>query len=179
MFLYTVFLLIFATIPIFEAQIVCDPDMCNTVCQNRHMGSGTCHGGSCDCSSGKKCSELLDITCDAFCQLYKLKGECDADHCVCKAELELCKVDGWAECEESCEEDPRGKACVASGGIVSVIACLEYGPITTCGCLCTRFGTERRLTSVGKSKFNHFQQVITKDVSEFRRNYYLNSPNAV
>lgn len=132
---YTViFTLLFAIVVISKASD-CDPEMCNNVCQIVKF-NGTCEGNECYCSFDKSC---LDVVCDYVCEHlaedWHLKGECDAnDMCRCKAELEVCSV--W-DCEAQCMADPRGEECIAEGGILTPDFCLDYGPIRTCGCLCT------------------------------------------
>lgn len=156
-----IFVLILGIIMICNAQSECDQAMCNNVCNTFGL-NGTCNGANrCDCFQGEKCSEMVNVTCDLFCNVYKLDGECDDNgNCICKAELEVCLP---FECQEQCEEDPRAEECAALGGIVTAIWCLEYGPITTCGCLCEILKTNMRLLqSESKNKLNYFVPVKTK-----------------
>lgn len=107
----------------------CDIETCKNVCEIFHM-NGTCHGNECDCSSDKNC---LDIVCDKVCGVVDLDGECDENNqCICKAELHFCSGEDWEKCNESCHEDSRAKGCL----FVETVACLKYGPVLTCGCIC-------------------------------------------
>lgn len=125
-----IFILICAMISIAKAQSWCDPSMCNKICSASNM-NGKCKGNECDCSSGKSCSTKNQIECEIFCHIYKLKGECDENQCICKAELKPCLP---IKCTEQCIRDapPECRFC-----IVTPLVCMEYGPIQTCGCLCT------------------------------------------
>lgn len=166
---YTViFVLIFGIIAI-QVQSECDETMCSNVCNVCHLPGGTCIGNACDCFYGKNCTEMVDMICDVACDKLELKGECDEDgHCICKAELEPCPP--W-DCEEQCLEDPRAAECEAMWGIVTPIACLKYGPVRTCGCLCTYPEDNSPLrTSVRKNKFNYWQKTVgvKKQFKSFR-----------
>lgn len=161
------FLIILAIIAIAKAQTDCDATMCSNVCKKETSGDGTCNGNSCDCSYGKKCSALVDVTCGIACKVFKMDGECDEnDQCICKAELEPCPV--W-DCEEQCLEDPRAWECELAFGVVTPVACLEYGPIRTCGCLCTYLLANSRLAKIGEnhnSTFNYFLPSVAKKSSK-------------
>lgn len=145
-----ILLLVFAIIPIYSAQLVCDSTMCNNVCILTSRTNGTCVGTTCQCNPNKKCSDLGDLKCDVFCKVFQLTGECKNDQCLCKAELELCKI---SDCTQQCREDPRGQACIAKGCILTPTLCLEYGPVRTCNCLCTCPGA----SAVGDSSPNAFK----------------------
>lgn len=146
-----------AIITIVKMQIECDSTMCTNVCEKETSGDGTCNGNSCDCSYGKNCSAMVEVTCGIACKGLDLDGECDENgQCICKAELEPCPL--W-DCEEQCLEDPRAVECELMFGVVTPVACLEYGPIRTCGCLCTYLVTNRRSNSVHKKTFNYYPPV--------------------
>lgn len=155
---YTGIFMLFLTIcTICYAQNQCDPTMCDNVCESWGL-EGTCDGTDrCDCSLGEPCSALVNTTCDLLCKTVELDGECDDDgNCICKAELEVCLP---TECEEQCQEDPRTEECEAAGGFVTPIWCLEYGPIKTCGCLCTLLDTKGQFLNTNsgpKNKLNYF-----------------------
>lgn len=135
-----IFVCIIAFVAILEA-LDCDPQMCSNVCGAFGL-NGTCKATECDCSYDKKCSMMVDTICDVACDKLHLKGECDDDgYCICKAELEPCAI---SECYEQCLDDPRALECESAGGVVTPIACVEYGPLRTCGCLCTRPGEDKK-----------------------------------
>lgn len=157
----TIFVLIFAMIHILNAQNSCDQTLCNDVCEEQNM-SGECNGNNeCDCSDGKKCSEMETVTCWAACKATKLNlnGECRDDQCICKAELEICPP--W-ECQENCMDDPRAKDC----WFVTADFCTKYGPVTTCVCTCYVWA-ENRDQLDGVHNFNHFQSVNATQTAKF------------
>lgn len=140
-----IFMLIFAIIAIHKAQSECDPTMCTNDCQNKGMSAGNCNGDSCDCSFGKKCSEMVKLTCKIACKEKDLVGMClQNDLCFCRASIKLCAP---TECTQQCLDDPRAKECQAAGGFVTPIACAKYGDVKTCGCLCTLPLTNSQLNS--------------------------------
>lgn len=155
------FLLILAIIAIAKAQTDCDATMCSNVCKKEARGDGTCNGNSCDCLYSKKCSELWYMSCELACKGFNMDGGCNEnDQCICKAELNPCPA--W-HCMEQCVQDPRAWECEfteASIGAVQPVACLEYGPIQTCGCLCTYLVANSNQTLVKgghhNSTFNYF-----------------------
>lgn len=130
-----IFVLIFTLFPIYKAQGGCDSEICSEVCREKGFPNSKCSGNSCDCSSEKKCSEMIEVTCDNFCDKLQLSGECDEnDYCVCKAVFQTCP--NHCDCVKGCLEFPEGKSCKAEDGIVMALPCLNYGPITTCSCHC-------------------------------------------
>lgn len=137
----------------------CDEEMCNAVCSDTGGMNGTCKEDSCDCSYGKKCSEMVNLVCNLACGRLRLKGECDeAGWCICKAELELCLP---TECYEQCLADPRAAQCEAEFGFVTPVSCLEYGPIKTCGCLCTLPGNDMEASSKAfQYSVKHLKNVV-------------------
>lgn len=127
------FVCIVAVVAILEA-LECNQEICSNACGVWNL-NGTCKGNECYCSYGKKCSAMIETICEVACDQLDLSGECNDDgYCVCKAELEPCEI---FECEEQCLADPRAIECEALGGVVTPTACIEYGPIRTCLCLCT------------------------------------------
>lgn len=156
-----IFILILAIITIHRAQSECNPQMCNNVCTGIGLDGGVCNGNECDCKYGEKCSKLIELSCDYLCDKLELKGECDKnDSCICKAELEICLP---FKCQEQCEEDPRAAECHSIGGVVTAIGCIKYGPIKTCGCLCTYLEANGRLVTDRENKFNYFVQAKEKN----------------
>lgn len=147
--------MIFAIIAIHRVQSQCDPTMCTNVCQNKGLPTGNCNGNSCDCSYGKKCSEMVKLTCKLACKEIGLDGTClQNDLCFCRAQLKVCLP---SKCTQQCLADPRAKECQAAGGFVTAIACLQYGDVQTCGCLCTRPG----LTTEHNSSSEIFRYTVT------------------
>lgn len=125
---YTVLFVLLSAMLVTCAKGQCDADTCNAVCQSFDL-NGTCRGNECDCSLDKNC---LDVVCDTACGVFDLKGECDDnDRCFCKAELEMCKSDNWIDCENGCVEHAPPECIFVHAG-----ACLKYGPVLTCGCIC-------------------------------------------
>lgn len=164
-----IFVLLFAIIAIHEAQSQCNGAMCETICNELDSGTGICVGNECDCSSGKKCSEMIDVACDAICDKIKLQGKCDDNGiCTCTAKLVPCFP--W-ECQTQCLDDPRAAECEALGGFVTAVGCLKYGWIRTCGCLCTLFGTN---TSFYEAKYNNYFLPVKANKSH---NYQIISKN--
>lgn len=161
MFSIVLFILLIGTIML-KAQSGCDSEMCNNICNGFGM-NGVCDGNYCDCSGGKdgkKCSELIDMTCNYLCEKLDLglKGECDDNgYCVCKVKIEPCFP--W-ECEKQCLEDPRAEECMAEGGIVYPVGCFDYGKIQTCFCVCELPGANIK----NSSKF--FEYSVQKIASQ-------------
>lgn len=132
---YTVIFVTLCTIiNIHEAQSECDLTTCNDICKGFDM-KGTCEGNYCDCLTGKNCSALIEVTCDYVCEKldFGLKGECEEDRCICKAETKNCPA--W-DCEKQCLDDPKSTSCEEAGGFVTPFACVKYAIIQTYICLC-------------------------------------------
>lgn len=161
---------LFLAITIHEAQSQCNGEMCNVICTELDSGPGFCDGNECDCSTSKKCSEWA---CDKICDQIKLQGKCDDNGmCTCTAKLVPCMA--W-DCVKQCLEDPRTAQCEAQGGFVTPIACMKYGWIRTCGCLCTLPGTSSRVITVHENKFNYFLPAYKS--TKLFRNYHILTNN--
>lgn len=127
MFNTVVFVLISAMIVIC-VQSGCDEKACTETCKKFGL-DGKCNViDKCDCDSGQSC---INMICKAFCEPFDLKGECIAHQCICRAELELCYPNEWSQCEIGCWEH-KPPQCI----YVQVEACLKYGPVLNCDCLC-------------------------------------------
>jgi len=164
-----IFLLFFVIITINEAQGQCNEERCDVICNQLDFGVGFCDVNECVCSNSKKCSELIDETCDMTCHKIRLPGKCDDnDLCTCTAKVVSC----WPlECQHQCLTDPRAADCEAQGGFVTALACLKYGWIKTCGCLCTLPGTD----SVHVKKFNYILPIKSNKSPKLFHNYHLTS----
>lgn len=163
-------MLAFAIIGILKADIVCDEGMCEDTCKTWDL-NGRCVGNGCKCSNGKKCSELIGVTCGYLCGKLNLHldGECDENGiCVCKAKLKPC--DSLFECVKQCADDPRTRDCI----MVTPVFCMWYGPIHACGCLCYMPGNDSRLNGVNKKTFYSFD---TGNSSQY--DHYFLSGNSV
>lgn len=150
-----IILLIFALFAACKAEL-CNQELCDNACKGWDMTGGNCNGNECDCFFGKKCSEMVDFVCDKACEVFKLKGKCENDQCICEAELKPC----WPwENEKQCAEDPRCTGCV-----VTPMWCVKYGPVQGCGCLC-----ECPYTPTNNSSF--VSMIAKKSTSRHRYHY--------
>ena len=144
-----IFMLAIAIITIHNVKSECDSTMCTNVCRNKGFPAGNCNGNACDCSYGKKCSAMVKLTCKLACKRFDLNGVSLQDFCFCRASIKFCFP---MECLQQCLDDPRAKECQAAGGIVTPVACLKYGDVRTCGCLCTLPGDKSQLNSNSSSE---------------------------
>lgn len=130
-----IFVLIIAIFAVhsFKLESPCEADICADVCDVALLPNSRCNGWSCDCSSGRKCSDMTERSCAVTCDHKRLVGVCDEnDYCICKAKLKFFPRE---DCAEGCRE-AFGKWCEADGGVMVPIGCLAYGPQETCGCQC-------------------------------------------
>lgn len=149
-----IFVFIFAIFAIHKAQSECDPAVCSKVCNRLGYPNSSCAENSCNSLSGKKCADIIEETCDYVCDKVKLDGECDEKgYCVCSAKLKSCLP---CKCDAQCLEDPRGKECIAQGGVVTADECLKYGWIRTCSCVCDVPIKNGQISSVYNNLLNTF-----------------------
>lgn len=154
-----IFMLLFATVAIHRVHSECNPIMCTNVCVGKGFPAGNCNGNSCDCSYSKKCSDMGSFTCQLFCKRYDLVGVClQNDFCFCRASISLCIP---TECTQPCSDDPKGRECRATGGVVIPIGCAKYGDVKTCVCMCARLTANSLLNSVQESSFELFRYNVT------------------
>ncbi|KAL3288805.1 hypothetical protein HHI36_003238 [Cryptolaemus montrouzieri] len=109
----------------------CNKDKCLILCKKlQPEAEAVCsstHIGFCECKFNIPC-----LICSLVCKKAGLEAECDEDHgCRCSVKPEVCPP--W-DCSESCKNDPIAKTC----SIMTAVACLKYGPMHFCTCLCTK-----------------------------------------